>query len=230
MAGKTPGQIGDTFALRGVARFGPFTLDPAMRQLSRAGATLHVTPKAFDLLTLLLAEAPRVVSKAEIHASLWPETFVSEATLVGLVKELRRALDDHDRTSPIIRTAHAVGYAIAIAVDRGPGPGSSGLWHWIDLKGRGIRLVDGENLIGRDPSSRIWLDVSSVSRQHARILVSGDGAVLEDLGSKNQTRVGDAVLSGRVRLRNGDRISVGPSVLVYRESRGGMSTDTQADT
>ena len=229
MSGNVRGEIGRVSGERAVARFGPFTLDPAKRQLARAGADVHLTPKAFELLSLLVAEAPRVVAKAELHDRLWPRTFVSEATLVGLVKELRRALDDHERTSPIIRTAHAVGYAMAVAVDRGRAPASSGIWHWIDVNGRRIRLLDGENLIGRDPAARVWLDVSSVSRRHARIVVGEDGAVLEDVGSKNRTTVGDTVLSGRVSLRDGDRIAVGSSVLVYRASPGGMSTDTQVE-
>ena len=46
---------------RAAVRFGPFSLDRARRALSRDGATLHLTPKAFDLLSLLIVEAPRVV-------------------------------------------------------------------------------------------------------------------------------------------------------------------------
>ena len=56
----------------------------------------------------------------EIHDRLWPGVFVAEATLVGLVKELRRSLADHDRRSPIIRTSHGVGYAFAAAVGQAP--------------------------------------------------------------------------------------------------------------
>jgi DNA-binding winged helix-turn-helix (wHTH) protein len=66
-----------------------------------------------DLLALLIAEAPRVVRKDELHQRLWPGTFVSDATLVGLIKEVRRALDDHDGEPPLIRTAHGVGCALA---------------------------------------------------------------------------------------------------------------------
>jgi DNA-binding winged helix-turn-helix (wHTH) protein len=52
-----------------------------------------------------------VLRKAELHERLWPGTFVSDATLVGLIKQLRRALDDRDPTSRLIRTAFGVGYA-----------------------------------------------------------------------------------------------------------------------
>ena len=95
-------------------RFGLFTLDSDRRQLThRESGELHLTPKAFDLLALLVAEAPRVVRKGELHERLWPGTFVSDATLVGLVKEIRRTLDDRDADAPLIRTAHGVGYAFA---------------------------------------------------------------------------------------------------------------------
>ena len=48
---------------------------------------------------------------------MWPTTFVSDATLVGLIKELRRALDDRDRAAPIIRTVQRVGYAFCLPLD-----------------------------------------------------------------------------------------------------------------
>ena len=230
MSGETRGRFGGVSGERAMARFGPFSLDPTTRQVLRDGEAVHLTPKAFDLLTLLVAEAPRVVSKAEAHERLWPGTFVSDATLVGLVKELRRALGDRDETAPIIRTAHAEGYAFAAAVEREQNRASAGAWHWIDIDGRRIRLVDGENVIGRDPTSRVWLDVASVSRRHARILVGHGGALLEDLGSKNRTTVGESMLNGQTALRDGDCIAVGPIRLVYHTSSSGLPTEThQAD-
>jgi DNA-binding winged helix-turn-helix (wHTH) protein len=228
MSGEMPVRIGGVSGTRAVARFGDFALDPATRRLTCGTIDVHLTRKAFDLLTVLVDEAPRVVPKAELHQRLWPGTFVSEATLVSLVKELRRALQDRDATAPIIRTAHGVGYACASAVDRGPACDARDASHWIDVEGRRIRLLAGENVIGRDPASRVWLDVASISRHHARILVGRDGAVLEDLGSKNRTMVGDTMLTGRLPLRDGDRILVGPVPLVYRASRTGLSTETQA--
>lgn len=226
MSGETRGKIGEVSRERACARFGPFSLDPTTRQVQRGSDVVHLTPKAFDLLTLLVAEAPRVVSKAEGHDRLWPGTFVSDATLVSLVKELRRALGDRDESAPIIRTAHGVGYALAAAVDREPARTAAGMWHWIDVDGRRIRLVDGENVIGRDPASRVWLDIASVSRRHARIVVGAEGARLEDLGSKNRTTVGESPVSGQTGLRDGDCIGIGPIHLVYRTSSSGMPTET----
>jgi DNA-binding winged helix-turn-helix (wHTH) protein len=206
-------------------RFGPFEVDSDRRLLLKEGGEVHLTRKAFDLLTLLLAEAPRVVRKEELHRRLWPDTFVSDATLVGLIKELRRVLDDRDSTTPLIRTTHGVGYAFAgeLRGQLAPVPDVS---CWIVAGSRRIVLVDGENLIGRDPSSTIHLDAAGISRRHARISVTGTYAVIEDLESKNGTLVNDAAATRPVSLRDGDRIQIGPIVIVYRASESGVSTET----
>ena len=55
------------------------------------------------------------------------------------------------------------------------------------LANRELVLMNGANVIGRDPDATIQIDARGVSRHHARILVSGDEATIEDLGSKNGT-------------------------------------------
>jgi DNA-binding winged helix-turn-helix (wHTH) protein len=223
-----PGRMGALSEKGTVVRFGAFTLDAATRRVMRGTLDVHLTRKAFDLLSLLVLDAPRVLTKAELHDRLWPGTFVGEATLVSLIKELRRALDDRDRTARVIRTVHGVGYAFAAAVERGREDAPKAPCHWVDVDGRHILLREGENVIGRDPSSRVWLDVATISRRHARIFVGENGAVLEDLGSKNRTKLGDAAVDGQMRLQDGDRILVGAVLLVYRASLTGMGTETQA--
>jgi DNA-binding winged helix-turn-helix (wHTH) protein len=209
--------------------FGSFTLDVPRRHLSRDGTSIHVTPKAFDLLALLVEQAPRVVGKGELHERLWPGTFVSDATLVGLVKELRRALDDRDAGSPIIRTVHRVGYAFCPDVVRRARTRSALPVHWLVLDGRRLALAEGENIIGRSPASHVCLDAPGVSRSHARIAVDGDVVRLTDLGSKNGTTVNDRRVAGEVLLNDGDRVGFGAAAGVYRSSAAGMSTETRAD-
>ena len=209
-------------------QFGAFTLDAARRHLLREGEVVHLTPKAFDLLLLLVNEAPRVISKRELHERLWPATFVSDATLVGLVKELRRALHDHDDRAPVIRTVHRIGYALCPEV-QAPGPGARArVWHWLVIRGRRIVLREGDNIIGRDPGSDVWLDIAGVSRRHARIIVGDHDASLEDLGSKNGTTVGDGRVQQPVALQDGASIAFGPVTGVYRTSTAGMSTETHS--
>ena len=209
-----------------MAQFGPFALDTARRQVTRDGHDVHLTPKAYELLALLVAEAPRVVPKSELHERLWPGTFVSDATLVGLVKELRRALQDRNPRARIIRTAHGVGYAIDRSVERVP-TRSTGVWHWIVAGGRRILLRDGANVVGRGPDSHVWLDFAGVSRRHASVIVAGANVWLEDLGSKNGTKVGGHPVSGRAELRDGDSVQIASILVVYRRSTSGLSTQTE---
>jgi DNA-binding winged helix-turn-helix (wHTH) protein len=211
-----------------IARFATFIFDSDRRLLLDAHQQpIHVTPKAFEMLGVLIAAAPRVVTKVELHERVWPGTFVTDQTLVGVIKELRRVLDDRDSRSPLIRTSHGVGYAFG----GGPlvsGDGRDVSCHWIVVGDRRVLLHEGENVVGRDPASALWFDVRGVSRRHARIVVSGSKAQLEDLGSKNGTVLRGALLSGLAALRDGDAISVGPITLQYRVSDSGMSTDTVA--
>jgi DNA-binding winged helix-turn-helix (wHTH) protein len=92
-------------------RLGDMTFDPQARQLLRGRAEVHLSPKAFDLLAILIEERPRAVPKDELHQRLWPSTFVSEANLASLAAEIREALGDTARDPRFIRTAHRFGYA-----------------------------------------------------------------------------------------------------------------------
>lgn len=206
-------------------RLGPFTLDAGKRQLLRGSVAIHLTPKAFDLLHLLVSEAPRVMSKRELHDQLWPDTFVSDASLSGLIKELRRALDDHDPDRPVIRTVHRVGYACGLDVEttRRRDPAR----HWLVLAERRVVLQEGENVIGRDPGSGVWLEAPGISRRHARILIDHTGVWLEDLGSKNGTTRGGEPVQNAVALSDGDPVAFGSIGGVYRTSSAGISTETR---
>jgi DNA-binding winged helix-turn-helix (wHTH) protein len=218
-----------------VASFRGLTFDFERRQLlDLAGVSLHLTPKAFDLLAMLIANAPRVMRKGELHERLWPGAFVSDAALVSLIKELRRTLADHDAGAPIIRTSHGVGYAFEAPLEspasgraQAAGAGElAGSGHWIVTPDRRIPLSEGDNMIGRMPEAAIWIDVAGVSRRHARIIVRGGLAELEDLGSKNGTIVRGARLTARIPLHDGDQIQIGPVAVNYASSRRDGTTDT----
>ena len=92
-------------------QFGEFTFDRAARQLLRGGKAVHLEPKAFELLDLLLERRPEAVSKPEIRDRLWPDTFVSESSLTTLVAQVREALGDDRGKAKHIRTVHGFGYA-----------------------------------------------------------------------------------------------------------------------
>jgi DNA-binding winged helix-turn-helix (wHTH) protein/tetratricopeptide (TPR) repeat protein len=72
--------------------FGPFRLDATQRLLLRAGTAVALTPKAFDTLLLLVRNRGQIVDKNDLLKSIWPNTFVEEATLAQNVFTIRKAL------------------------------------------------------------------------------------------------------------------------------------------
>jgi pSer/pThr/pTyr-binding forkhead associated (FHA) protein len=81
-------------------------------------------------------------------------------------------------------------------------------------------------VIGRDPGVEVRLDASTVSRRHARLVVTVAATVLEDFGSKNGTFRGSERVLSPIRLVDGDAIHVG-SILVTFHVRAPGSTETQ---
>ena len=206
-------------------RFGTFEFDAGTRRLTDDGRDVHLTPKAFDLLCVLIDAAPEVVPKRELFERLWPRQSISDATLAGLIKELRRAFEDKGRRERIIRTAHRVGYAFDAPLSGRDTVSQSRCMLVID--GQRSVLTDGENFVGRDPACRVWIDKATVSRLHARIEVNDRDTTLEDLGSKNGTRIGNAIIDGVSVLRDGDRIRFGGVRAVFRVSPPDHPTQTQ---
>jgi DNA-binding winged helix-turn-helix (wHTH) protein len=99
-------------------RFGRFVLDSLARRLLCEGRPVHLSPKAFGLLEVLVETRPKAWSKQELHEHLWPDVVVVDANLANLVAELRHALDD-DATRPrFIRTVPRFGYAFEPVLPR----------------------------------------------------------------------------------------------------------------
>lgn len=191
--------------------FGQCRLDTASRELVLNGSPVHVSPKAFELLCLLIDQRPRVLTKAELMQALWPETFVVEANLPVIVGEVRAALGERSATSSAVKTHHGIGYSFiadvtesraGIATHDGPQP-------FLKAGPRRIMLAQGANMVGRDHECDVYLNDVSVSRHHARITVNGDVAVVMDLASKNGTIVHGVKIAGPTTLADGDEIVFG---------------------
>jgi len=203
-----------------LVQFGDFAVDFGSRQLLRGAEAVHVGPKAFELLEVLLKSRPRALSKAQIRGHLWPGTFVSESNLTSLVTELRTALGDKARQARFIRTVYGFGYAFCGAAAEIPDaanrvtPGGVRLRLFLD--DREIALHEGENLLGRVDEGVAWLESPTVSRRHARILVSDGRATLEDLGSKNGTFLHGKRLTSPSPLSDGDEILLGRVRMTFR--------------
>ena len=211
--------------------FGPFALDSGARQLTRGAAVVHLTPKAFDLLEVLVQQRPNVLSKNDLQQRLWPDTFVAEANLSNLVAEIRQALDDSPRSPVFIRTSHGRGYAFCGTATLSEGTGDARVQPpaaWLEWDRRRFPLTLGEHVIGRDPDVEVRLDHTTVSRRHARIVVAPELATLEDAGSKNGTYQANRRVTTRVPLADGDLIGIGSLRLTFHRYASAMSTDTQA--
>ena len=215
------------------AAFGPFTIDSETRQLRRGQAGLHLSPKAFDLLCLLLEHRPKVLEKADLHAQMWPDTHVVDGSLNVLITEIRRALGDDARDPRFIRTVHGVGYAFCgetTAESPAVRPGT--LRCWLAEGNKTYRLVEGPNDIGRDPECHVWLNTTSVSRRHARVIVdSRSGRIsLQDLASKNGTLLKGALVEEAVALADGDTVSVGSAELTLHVWSAERASETRRIT
>jgi len=101
-----------------VFHFGEFTLDVRERRLQRGADAVHLAPKAFDVLVALLRHPARLVSKDELLARVWPDSFVEEGILTVHVSALRRSLGDETRPSRYIETVARSGYRFVAPIKR----------------------------------------------------------------------------------------------------------------
>jgi pSer/pThr/pTyr-binding forkhead associated (FHA) protein len=91
-----------------------------------------------------------------------------------------------------------------------------------------VPLASGENVIGRATDGLITLPSTKVSRRHARIVVCNERVILEDLGSRNGTYVGDRRIESAVELKNGDRIGIGSALLIFCAAADDALTSMQS--
>ena len=209
--------------------FGSIRVDLAARQVWTGTSSVHLTRKAFELLSLLLENRPSVVTKEQIHARLWPETFVSESSVQALISEIRQAIDHDDERPSWIRTVHGVGYAFGgeASETTGARKPAGDTRAWLVAQSWRVPLHEGENIIGRSGDEVIAIDSSTISRRHARIVVGATNWV-EDLGSKNGTWVGDRRVSERTPLVDGEQVRLGSMLFTFRAVRGDDTTDTMS--
>jgi DNA-binding winged helix-turn-helix (wHTH) protein len=207
-------------------RFGDCIFDSDTRELSRAGKPVHLAPKAFRLLELLVENRPRALAKEELLQKLWPKTYVSEGNLPGLAAEIRRAIGEGPEGT-VLRTVYGYGYAFSARAEKEkaePPPAQGRYWlAWNETE---IPLTNGENIIGRDPSANVRIDDSTISRRHARLVIADKRASIEDLGSKNGTLLRGRRVNKPVRLSDGDVIAFGSVNLIFRAVLPGTTTAT----
>ena len=96
--------------------FGPFRLDLRTRRLTRSGESVNLAPKAFDTLALMVLSRGRLVDKAELMKTLWPDTFVEERNIVQQMFLVRKILGEQPDGRPYIETVPKHGYLFAAPV------------------------------------------------------------------------------------------------------------------
>ncbi len=96
--------------------FGPFRLEPDEHTLLRDGKPSSLTPKAFELLLLLVRHPGRLVTKDQIMESIWPGSFVEEANITVLISTLRKVLGETETGEPYITTVPKKGYRFSVVV------------------------------------------------------------------------------------------------------------------
>jgi DNA-binding winged helix-turn-helix (wHTH) protein len=206
--------------------FSDLIFDSETRELVRSGRPATLSPKAFQLLEILIENRPKALSKAQLHDRLWPDTFVVEANLSNLIGEVRRALGDDPRRPRFVRTIHRFGYAFRVdTADLSTGDTTASVCRVVWPDGSAM-LREGDHIIGRDSDVAILLDSPSVSRRHARIRVADRHATFEDLGSKNGSSVGGRPAQGPVPLADGDVITIGIVELTFRMIRPEVPTES----
>src|SRR5438477_12538624 len=98
--------------------FGPFRLLPARRLLVEGDTPVRLGSRAFDILAALVERSGEAVSKQELIARAWPQTFVEEANLKMQVSALRRALGDGQGGHRYVATVPGRGYNFVAPVSR----------------------------------------------------------------------------------------------------------------
>jgi DNA-binding winged helix-turn-helix (wHTH) protein len=213
-------------------RFGPFLYDPVGRSLLREGVEIPLTHKSRELLLLFLHDPGRMLTHQEITERVWPDVAITDDAVRFQVAELRKAFGSEGNT--FIRTVRREGYrweepvraeaSRPLTTPAGEATGGRRKPRFrLVLDSREVQLLEGENVIGRDPDAVLWIDHTSVSRRHARIVVAGDRTTLEDLGSKNGTFLRGEKIERSEPLEDGDEIRVGPETMVFRELSPGTT-------
>ena len=203
-------------------QLGELLVDPNLGRLTRGATTVHVELRVMDVLVYLAIHTSELVTRKQLIDSVWGTEFISDNTLTHAIAELRSALEDDAKNPTYIETLHRRGYRLLARVGD-PKSKESGnaaersLVSVVDGDRR-IRLGKGENIIGRLPWATVTIQSLQVSRRHAQIVVDDERTILEDLGSKNGTRLNGRPVYRPSTLSDGDKISLGSHVVAIHFS------------
>jgi DNA-binding winged helix-turn-helix (wHTH) protein/Tol biopolymer transport system component len=96
--------------------FGPVTLIPDERLVLKNGQPVPLTPKAFDLLSVLASNPGRLLTKEQLMQAVWPDTVVEESNLTYHIFAIRKSLGDEGNGERYIETVPKRGYRFVAPV------------------------------------------------------------------------------------------------------------------
>ena len=186
-----------------VWHFGEFELDTQRYELRGGGTVIRVEPQVFDVMTHLVSNHDRMVTKAELFDTVWGGRFVGEAALTSRIKAARRALGDDGESQRYIRTVRGRGYQFVAEIATAPTGPLPPPQEWPPLRQRiaftraddGIRLAyalsgEGPPLVraanwmthlSYDIESPVWRHwVRDLSEAHTFIRYDGRGCGLSE--------------------------------------------------
>ena len=216
-------------------RFAEFELDLAAYALRRRNEPIKLEKVPMEVLILLVRSAGALVERREIQAALWgADLFVEHDSAINTaIRKVRQALDDDADKPRFVETVVGKGYRFIAPVEIHRPDSStrqneieaatpaSALWrrrfpsYCVTRGTQEFVLNAGANLLGREPSARVYVDHASVSRSHARISISSEGAILEDLQSRNGTFLNGKRIDEPTEIRHGEVIGLGPITLTF---------------
>jgi DNA-binding winged helix-turn-helix (wHTH) protein len=100
--------------------FDDYTMDTQLYELRHAEVLCPLEPQVFDILLYLIQHRDRVVPREELLEHVWPERFISEATLDHRVMEARQAIGDSGQRQCRIKTLRGRGYRFVASVEESP--------------------------------------------------------------------------------------------------------------
>jgi DNA-binding winged helix-turn-helix (wHTH) protein len=160
-------------------RFDPFDLDLVNECLWRGSQSIKLRPKAFAVLEHLLGRPGQLVTKENLIAAAWGETFVGDGVLKVTIRQLREALDDDPRSPRFIETSHRRGYRFIGRVDarttsRADGDGAGVVSRPVlDRPAIGRRIVGRERALSR---MQAWLEKMRAGERQI-VFVSGEAGI-----------------------------------------------------
>lgn len=208
---------------------GDWLVQPSLNQVCRGSELRQLEPKVMDVLVCVAASGGAVVGKTQIIDEVWATRFVCESVLSRAIAEIRRALGDSAAAPRYLATVTKRGYRVVAPVmpcrPAEPPPGVGEASYMLVVGSREIQLTQGENLIGRDHAADVRINSLEVSRRHARIVVWGGKAQIEDLGSRNGTYLRGRRVDVPTDLEDGDDIMVGGYLLIFRRDQATSTTE-----